>query len=163
MPAAPKTKSQSSKTVIVWNRGRMNNYGVYTAGVWTLNYQVKHKDGRPSAVIQPIMPGLDEIPRTHWEIATEEAKGCEQHALKDALKSGRLSEVDLSAISVEDGRQALDQTASKALLTAVANGKTNARAELVEHAAELIRNWHAPDQGEVRKVTRHFASFARVG
>lgn len=170
MPATPKSKSQksASETVLIWNRGISDPNGSYRVGVVTLNYQVKDagegQSSRVSPVTFPITPGLCEVPREHWERSVTDAERVAEkthHRLATMIDEGRLSVVDLGKMRKGEAHEALDQTASKALIKRIAEGRVESN--YADYAAELIRTWRKEDRSHVRKVTAHFGSFLRAG
>ena len=154
--------SKKPSHTIVWNRGKIDRNGLYRAGVVTLNFQDKGTDGKPAPLLVPLFPGLHRVEAKHYERAEAEAKGSKGPSrIGKMMKSGRLRAVKLEDMSHEEGREALDQTMSKAMLNDIAEGKHGAPAWMAEHAQELKRTWGKKDQGQVRKITKHFASFSR--
>lgn len=162
MPTAPKSKN-STPDVIVWNRGRTDGNGIYRVGVITLNYQTPDGAGRATPVIHPIRPGLDAIPRAHWERAMADAKAVgPKHMLSKAVASGRLSVVDLTKMTAQDVTDAIDQTASKRMLKGIAEGRIQATERAMAHAVQVIETWGRKDISRIRKITSHFGSFSRA-
>lgn len=164
MPAQP--KSQSS-TVILWNKGRSDSNGIYRAGTITLYHTVKASDDTPTPVLNTVFPGLCEAPRDAWEIALKSAKAIaagpqKHHDITDRLDKGRLAVIkSIDAMSDDDAQAALEQTTSKRMLLAVAQGKHGSTHQ--EKAVKILSNWGSETMSKPRMITEHFASYQRAG
>jgi hypothetical protein len=169
MPAAtkPKKPTAPSTSIVIWRRGSIDVNGNYRNGAHTLNYQVQPETGPVAAEIHTILPGLDTVPRHAWDRAVREAKNVAAlhpdrgHPLLKAIDGRQLVVIDsIDQMSDEDAQQALEQTASKSMLQAVAEGKHGARH--AAKAAEIKATWGRRDIPKVRKITAHFASYQRA-
>jgi hypothetical protein len=166
MPAKPSNSKPAD--VLIWNRGRTDSNGVYRVGNVVLNVQRPGTDGKPSPQIHPIGCGLDLVPGQLWADALEDAKRVEgasgSHMLTTMLSKGRLKpDVDLSKMDEAEACEAVDQTASKSILKAIAEGKIKSSAAVQEHAAERMRKWGSEENPRAMRITEHFGSYTRAG
>ena len=165
MPASKKSPNQPTH-VLVWNRGRTDGNGTYRAGVVHINYQeARGREGRVAPVIHPVRPGLDLIERVAFERQLEDAKRVGPKHMWSKMTSGskpRISVVDLETMPHDEACEAIDQTMSKGVLIRIAEGKIAAPAKVREHAVNVRATWGRQDISQVRKITSHFASFARA-
>ena len=179
MPATPKSKTPApvatslqmpesdGSTVLLWNKGRVDQQGNYHAHIEMLHFHVREGSGkteRVSAVHEPITPGLCEVDKANFEHARAEADavsnvGKVEHRLSVLLRTKRIMVIDdLESLSDEDLGEALSQTANKAMLKKLAEqgGRVGSA------TAEIIRTWRSDERSHVRKVTAHMASYGRA-
>lgn len=156
-PAAQAAPDDTGDEVIVWNRGHMNDHGNYSVGVYHLHYTIANEQGKPTQVTTPILPGLCVVGKHHWDRAVADAEKCPTHGLNTARAEKRLSVVKLESMSLEQGCTAIDQTASKAILAEIGEGKRGAPVKLQAHALKVRAEWGDKGISKIRKITNHFA------